>query len=118
MLVSLVSAGWCRAVAAKAAKGSSRASASAAAARLRAHFGWAAPAPAGTGPALSLLSGLPGTGKSYLASAIQPRRPAAIVRSDEVRKTLFPEPKYTVGENGFVYLTSYALLSQLLADGY
>jgi hypothetical protein len=65
-----------------------------------------------------LLSGLPGTGKSFLAAAIAARHPAAIVRSDEVRKILFPEPKYTTGENGFVYLACYAVLAQLLADGY
>jgi predicted kinase len=65
-----------------------------------------------------MLSGLPGTGKSSLAAAIAARHPVAIVRSDEVRKALFKQPAYTPGESGFVYLTCYALLQQLLTDGY
>jgi predicted kinase len=69
-------------------------------------------------PALILLSGLPGTGKSFLASAIAARYPAAIVRSDEVRKVLFPAPTYSTQENGVVYLICYALLGQLLSDGF
>jgi predicted kinase len=35
-----------------------------------------------------------------------------------VRRALFPEPRYTDGENGFVYLTCYELLGQLLRDGH
>src|SRR5437764_421718 len=80
-----------------------------AAARLRAHCGWGAPPPRTSVAALILLSGLPGTGKSHFAAAIQARHPAAVVRSDEVRKQLFPYPTYSAGENGFVYLTCYAL---------
>lgn len=86
-----------------------------AAARLRSRFGWDSPATKRR-PALILLSGLPGTGKSYLAAAIAPRFGARVVRSDEVRKALFPEPEYSDVENGFVYLTCYALLEQLLRD--
>ena len=93
-------------------------SAAQAAARLRGLFGWAGPAAAGSAPALILLSGLPGTGKSYLAAAIAARHPAIVVRSDEIRKALYPQPRYTSRENGFVYLTCYALLDRLLADGY
>ena len=85
---------------------------------LRGHFGWAGKAPAGHTPALLLLSGLPGTGKSHLAAAIAARRPAAIVRTDEVRKLLFPRPTYSGDESGAVYLTCYALIERLLADGY
>jgi len=92
-------------------------SAAEAAARLRSRFGWGAPHAQG-GPALILLSGLPGTGKSYLAAAIEGRFGAVVVRSDEVRKALFSDPKYTTAENGFVYLTCYALLDQLLRDGH
>jgi predicted kinase len=88
-----------------------------AAARLRSQFGWDG-APVTRRPALILLSGLPGTGKSYLAAAIAARYPAVVVRSDEVRKALIPDPTYSSGENGFVYLTCYALMDQLLRDGY
>lgn len=90
----------------------------AAARRLRAQFGWDGPAPPATGPALLILSGLPGTGKSFLAEAISAWHPIAVVRSDEVRKALFPQPDYGTRESGVVYLTCHALLLQLLADGY
>src|SRR5262245_5490978 len=87
-------------------------------ARLRARFDWEGKAPAGHRPALLLLSGLPGTGKSYLAATIASRHPAAVVRTDEVRKALFPHPTYAGDESGTVYLTCYALVESLLEDGY
>lgn len=86
-------------------------------ARLRAHFGWVG-ATCVRQPALVLLSGLPGTGKSHLAAMIAERHSVAVLRSDEVRKALFPVPQYTGTENGNVYLSCYALLEALLADGY
>jgi orotidine-5'-phosphate decarboxylase len=85
---------------------------------LRGHFGWVGRAPAGHTPALLLLSGLPGTGKSHLAAAIAARHPVAVVRTDEVRKVLFPQPSYSGDESGAVYLTCYALVERLLEDGY
>jgi orotidine-5'-phosphate decarboxylase len=85
---------------------------------LRGHFGWLGRAPAGHTPALLLLSGLPGTGKSHLAAAIAARHPVAVVRTDEVRKVLFPQPSYSGDESGAVYLTCYALVERLLEDGY
>jgi hypothetical protein len=87
-----------------------------AAATVRAHVGWTSPAPDGSRAALILLCGLPGTGKSYLASAIASRHDVLVVRSDEVRKILYPRPRYSASENGFVYLTCYALLEALLRD--
>ena len=92
--------------------------AAAAAARLRGQQGWQGPPLAARRPALIVLSGLPGTGKSYVAAAIAQRHPVAVVRSDEVRKALYAHPSYAPGENGFVYLTCYALLETMLADGY
>jgi predicted kinase len=85
---------------------------------MRARLGCQGPALSGAGPALILLSGLPGTGKSYLAQAIQAGHPVVIVRSDEVRKHLYPNPQYTSEESGAVYLTCYALIRSLLLDGH
>jgi predicted kinase len=85
-------------------------------ATLRARFGWTAPSCAV--PALVVMSGLPGTGKSHLAAALAARFECAVLRSDEVRKALFPEPRYTNAENGIVYLSCYALVEALLADRY
>jgi orotidine-5'-phosphate decarboxylase len=86
--------------------------------QMRARFGWLGPAPGGRRPALILLSGLPGTGKSHLAAQIASRHPVLVVRSDEVRKALFRQPTYSSDESGAVYLTGYALLESLLRDGY
>jgi predicted kinase len=87
-------------------------------ARLRERFGWVGRAPGGHRPALILLSGLPGTGKSTVAQALAQRYGVLALRSDEVRKALFARPRYTNAENAIVYLTCYALLRALLADGF
>jgi hypothetical protein len=86
--------------------------------QLRHRFGWTGPAPRATKPALILLSGLPGTGKSFLAEAVRQRYPVVVLRSDEVRKELYPLPRYTPTENGAVYLICYALVEALLRDRY
>lgn len=58
--------------------------------------------------ALVLLCGLPGAGKSTLAqriaTSLQPQ-PVTILRSDEIRKELFPTPGYTAVENYRVHQT-------------
>lgn len=69
-------------------------------------------------PALLLLVGLPGTGKSYVAEAIRARRPVEVVRTDEVRKALFHPPTYSPGESGFVYQTCYQIIRDLLSEGH
>ena len=84
---------------------------------LRARFGWTQPRP-GARPALVLISGLPGTGKSHLAAELVQRFPVDVVRSDEIRKSLFPEPRYSSFESGIVYQTCYALVETLLAEGH
>lgn len=84
--------------------------------RLRVHSGWQGPATSPGGPALILLCGLPGTGKSFLAEAIATRSPVAVLRSDAVRKAIFKQPRYTSKENGIVYWCCYSLLRALLSD--
>lgn len=88
------------------------------AAGLRQRFGWADPASPDSRPALVLLSGLPGTGKSHLAESLASRFPLVVLRSDEVRKALYQSPQYTTSENAHVYLTCYALIDSLLRDHY
>jgi predicted kinase len=68
-------------------------------------------------PVLIMLSGLPGTGKSYLARRLAAREPFVIVESDQVRKVLFPRPTYLGRESQWVHLTIHALLRQLLSRG-
>jgi len=87
-------------------------------AALRRRFGWAEPHPSGRTPALILLSGLPGTGKSHLAEALSSQFNMIVLRSDEVRKALYSAPRYGPSENRRVYLTCYSLIDTLLADRY
>ncbi len=69
-------------------------------------------------PALVLVSGLPGTGKSFLAHQIAERLPAAIVESDRVRKILFPHPSYSGEESAWVHRVAHAAIERLLKAGY
>lgn len=69
-------------------------------------------------PALLLLCGLPGSGKSYFAAALAQRIPLVILSSDRLRKLLIPRPRYTRGEHRRVFAAAHLLLAQLLAAGY
>jgi predicted kinase len=68
-------------------------------------------------PVLIMISGLPGTGKSYLAHKIVERLPAVIVESDHVRKTLFPKPTYAGSESVWVHRVAHATIERLLRSG-
>ena len=54
-------------------------------------------------PALIMLIGRPGSGKSYLGRLIAARLGLPIIQTDLIRKRLFPEPRYTGPESGAVY---------------
>jgi predicted kinase len=68
-------------------------------------------------PALVVLSGLPGSGKSTIARELCGRVPVALVQSDRVRKLLVPVPSYSTEESVRVFGTIHAALERLLADG-
>ncbi len=69
-------------------------------------------------PALVLISGLPGTGKSFLARKIAERLPSVIVESDSVRQALFPVPTYSGPESMWVHRVAHAVIERLLATGH
>jgi DegV family protein with EDD domain len=66
-------------------------------------------------PCLVILSGLPGSGKSYLARELRKRVPFVILQSDAMRKTLFERPAYTDEENARLFPAMHVLLDRLLA---
>lgn len=73
-----------------------------------------------TPPVLILLVGLPGTGKTTVAHALAaalPAWPVQIVRTDVVRKELFPEPSYAAAENRFVYVATRQRVLAALGAG-
>ena len=69
-------------------------------------------------PALILLSGLPGTGKSHLAQRLAQRLPLLVVSSDQVRRLLFHDPQYTGDEHYVVHGTCQDVIAEILQAGY
>ena len=49
------------------------------------------------------ITGLPGSGKSTIAKELAKKIDAEILRLDEFRKKLVPNPKFTYEERTFVY---------------
>lgn len=74
--------------------------------------------PAVARPALVMLCGLPGTGKSYFAAALARRVPVVVLSSDRIRKILVPRPRYSRGEHRRVFAAAHWLLEELLGAGY
>lgn len=68
-------------------------------------------------PTLVMMSGLPGTGKSYLARILAERLPAVVVASDRVRKALFNPPQYTAEENATTHWACRVIMRELLRQG-
>ena len=69
-------------------------------------------------PVLIAVSGLPGTGKTYLCSKLAERLPVILLESDALRKTLFPVPGYSATESKRLFKTIYLLMEKFLAKGF
>jgi predicted kinase len=68
-------------------------------------------------PAIIVVSGLPGTGKSYFCRRLAERLPFLILESDALRKLLFPTPSYSASESSRLFRTIYYLIEELLGKG-
>jgi predicted kinase len=68
-------------------------------------------------PCLIAVAGLPGSGKSTVARLIAHSVDGLLLRSDEIRKQLFPRPTYTPAEGAQVYARLFALADQGLSQG-
>ncbi|MGQ9571641.1 MAG: AAA family ATPase [Dehalococcoidia bacterium] len=68
-------------------------------------------------PALVVLSGLPGSGKSYFCRRLISRHPMARLESDALRKALFGQPTYSPEESRRLFSACHLVLSRLLAIG-
>lgn len=68
-------------------------------------------------PAFIVVSGLPGTGKSYFCSKLAERLPFIILESDALRKTLFPSPTYSPPESSRLFQAIHHLIEGLLKRG-
>jgi len=68
-------------------------------------------------PTFIAVSGLPGTGKTYFCSKLAERLRFVILESDALRKTLFPSPGYSSGENARLFRALHHLIERLLKKG-
>lgn len=65
---------------------------------------------------LILICGLPGTGKSTVANALARKIGATVLRTDEIRKKLFEEPRYSEEEKELVYRVIFLIAEHLLKN--
>lgn len=84
-------------------------------ARLRTGLG-ALPGPVAR-PVLVVVSGLPGTGKSYFSRRLAQRLPLVILETDLLRRTLFTTPTYTAQESARLFQACHSLIQELLQQG-
>ena len=68
-------------------------------------------------PAFIVVSGLPGTGKSYFCSKLAERLQFIILESDALRKALFSSPGYSAAESGRLFRAIHLLIERLLKKG-
>jgi predicted kinase len=74
------------------------------------------PPPSST-PALVVVSGLPGSGKSYFCRRLASRHPIARLESDALRKALFGQPTHSPEESHRLFAASHYVLDRLLGVG-
>lgn len=68
-------------------------------------------------PVFVVVSGLPGTGKSYFSRNLGERLPSVIVESDALRKGLFCSPTYSAQESHRLFNACHRLIEELLRSG-
>jgi len=68
-------------------------------------------------PPLIVVSGLPGTGKSFFCRKLADRLDYLVLSSDSLRQTLFLQPKYDDNENKQLFPACHALIEELLKRG-
>jgi len=68
-------------------------------------------------PSFIIVSGLPGTGKSYFSNKLAERLTFKILESDALRKTLSPSPSYSADESARLFKAIHLLIEKLLKKG-
>jgi predicted kinase len=68
-------------------------------------------------PTFVVVSGLPGTGKTYFCNKLAERLPFIILESDALRKTLYPTPVYSSQESSHLFQVVHQLIEGLLKKG-
>ena len=70
------------------------------------------------GPVLVVVSGLPGTGKSFFCRRLAERLPSVILESDALRRMLFPQAGYSQTESTRLFKAIRLLTERLLRKGF
>jgi predicted kinase len=68
-------------------------------------------------PGFVVVSGLPGTGKSFFCGKLAEKQPFYILESDALRKVLFPSPDYNPVESARLFAAIHSLIEWLLKNG-
>jgi len=68
-------------------------------------------------PALVVVSGLPGTGKSFFCRRLAERLDIVILESDSLRRRLFATPSYSKEESTQLFRACHGLVEELLRKG-
>jgi len=68
-------------------------------------------------PAFVVVSGLPGTGKSFFCRRLAEKLPFYILESDAMRRALFPSPDYNAAESARLFAACHNLIEELLGKG-
>jgi len=68
-------------------------------------------------PAFIVVSGLPGSGKTYFCGKLAERLPFVILESDTLRKTLFQSPDYSARESLQLFRAIHLVIERLLKKG-
>jgi len=68
-------------------------------------------------PALIIVSGLPGTGKSFFCRKLAERLDIVILESDSLRRRLFATPSYGKEESTQLFRACHGLVEELLRKG-
>jgi predicted kinase len=68
-------------------------------------------------PGFVVVSGLPGTGKTFFCHKLAERQPFCILESDAIRKALFPSPDYSTAESARLFAACHSLIEWLLENG-
>jgi predicted kinase len=68
-------------------------------------------------PGFIVVSGLPGTGKTFFCRKLAERQSFCIIESDAMRKVLFPSPNYSAAESARLFAACHSLIEWLLKNG-
>jgi hypothetical protein len=75
------------------------------------------PRPTGGRAALTVLVGLPASGKSRVAEELRRRTGALVLESDALRRLLFPRRSYSAAESQRLFAAIHGVIDELLAEG-